>query len=232
MHVRVHVHVHVVIAIFLTLLCQFEAGEWKEDASNPGWGTFDRADGKPSPFLSIFHSFYWVLVTMTTVGYGDMYPITAMGWVVAGAAMMSGCAAFFGPRPGPEPGPNPATATATATAMVHHPSIHPSIHPSLRPTPSPYIHTSISSPTPPLFTHPIHLSTHRRLIVLTLPITIIGANFDDESREQQRINERRRRAENRRAHARSLAEGWCANTGPSRRHTHGTPRALWGWGVP
>ena len=28
---------------------QFEAGEWTEDASNPGWGTFNRADGKPSP---------------------------------------------------------------------------------------------------------------------------------------------------------------------------------------
>lgn len=30
--------------------------------------------------------------------------------------------------------------------------------------------------------------------MLTLPITIIGANFDDEAREQQRINDRQRRA--------------------------------------
>jgi len=123
------------IIIFATLIYQFEAGEWTEDAAHPGWGTYNRADGKPSPFVSIFHSFYWVLVTMTTVGYGDMYPITAMGWVVAGLAMMSG------------------------------------------------------------------------LIVLTLPITIIGANFDEESREQQRINERRRRADNRKAHAELGAAG-------------------------
>lgn len=30
--------------------------------------------------------------------------------------------------------------------------------------------------------------------MLTLPITIIGANFDEEAREQQRINDRQRRA--------------------------------------
>ena len=75
------------IIIFATLIYQFEAGEWTEDAAAPGWGTFNRADGRPSPFLSIFHSFYWVLVTMTTVsshaplptplttvGCGDMRP--------------------------------------------------------------------------------------------------------------------------------------------------------------
>ena len=44
------------------------------------------------------------------------------------------------------------------------------------------------------------------LIVLALPITIIGANFDEESREQQRINERRRRADKRNVHVRSHAE--------------------------
>ena len=104
-----HLVITLVTLLPPSLLCQFESGEWTEDAAHPGWGTFNRADGKPSPFVSIFHSFYWVLVTMTTVGYGDMYPITAMGWVVAGLAMMSGCAApSSGMRPGPGPGPGPS----------------------------------------------------------------------------------------------------------------------------
>lgn len=118
--------VMVLIVVFATLIYQFEAGDWKADESQPGRGQFVRLDGNPSPFLSILHSFYWVLVTMTTVGYGDAYPITSVGKVIAGCAMMSG------------------------------------------------------------------------LIVLTLPITIIGANFDEEAREQQRLNERSKRAAARR----------------------------------
>ena len=85
-------HLVITLATLLppSLLCQFESGEWTEDAAHPGWGTFNRADGKPSPFVSIFHSFYWVLVTMTTVGYGDCYPVTPLGKIVTIIAMISG----------------------------------------------------------------------------------------------------------------------------------------------
>ena len=64
-----------IILVFLegTLMYLVEAGV------NPG-------------FNSIPNSVYWAIVTMTTVGYGDVAPMTAIGKLIASAIMLSGYA--------------------------------------------------------------------------------------------------------------------------------------------
>ena len=40
---------------------------------------FFENEAQPEVFKSIFHSSWWSIVTLTTVGYGDVYPITIGG---------------------------------------------------------------------------------------------------------------------------------------------------------
>lgn len=47
-------------------------------------------EGEASGFTSIPHSVYWCIVTLTTVGYGDISPVTPLGQLIASIIMILG----------------------------------------------------------------------------------------------------------------------------------------------
>ena len=47
-------------------------------------------EGEENGFTSIPQSIYWAIVTITTVGYGDIAPATVLGKVLASVAMLTG----------------------------------------------------------------------------------------------------------------------------------------------
>jgi len=74
---------------FSTIMWTIERGTWE-----PGVQCYARPN-EPfmngcSPFEAVPTAFWWAITTMTTVGYGDTFPITPMGKAVAGVAMLAG----------------------------------------------------------------------------------------------------------------------------------------------
>lgn len=53
---------------------------------------FVEHNAQPDKFTSIPATIYWAVVTLTTVGYGDMFPITVMGKVFTVIILMAGIA--------------------------------------------------------------------------------------------------------------------------------------------
>jgi len=47
-------------------------------------------DVQPQKFASIGHSFWWAVSTLTTVGYGDVYPVTGAGKLLSGIIALIG----------------------------------------------------------------------------------------------------------------------------------------------
>jgi voltage-gated potassium channel len=52
---------------------------------------------QPAIYVSIPHTMWWAIVTMATVGYGDMVPVTPLGKVFGGFTMLLGIAMFAVP---------------------------------------------------------------------------------------------------------------------------------------
>lgn len=91
--------------LFGTLIWFAEQGTWyptghaKLDALNitdrgaylrPALGSLDEDNLEESPFYSIIHSFWYVIVTITTVGYGDLYPTTVLGKLIGALTILNG----------------------------------------------------------------------------------------------------------------------------------------------
>lgn len=49
---------------------------------------------QPEKFSSILNSMWWGIVTLSTVGYGDVYPVTPLGKLVGSIVALSGIALF------------------------------------------------------------------------------------------------------------------------------------------
>ena len=53
---------------------------------------FVEHNAQPDKFTSIPDTIYWAVVTLTTVGYGDMYPVTVMGKIFTVIILFAGIA--------------------------------------------------------------------------------------------------------------------------------------------
>ena len=58
---------------------------------------FFEHEAQPDRFASVIHSFWWALATLTTVGYGDVYPVTVGGKVFTFFTLMIGLGVFAVP---------------------------------------------------------------------------------------------------------------------------------------
>lgn len=47
-------------------------------------------DVQPDKFGSIPRALWWAVITLTTIGYGDVFPVTSLGKVIAGVVAMAG----------------------------------------------------------------------------------------------------------------------------------------------
>jgi hypothetical protein len=78
----------IAMVLFSSVIYYAERGEWSSAAGM--WMVLTDKGPRESWFQSIPASFWWCIVTMTTVGYGDVYPITATGRFIAVLASLSG----------------------------------------------------------------------------------------------------------------------------------------------
>ena len=47
-------------------------------------------EAQPKEFASVFHSLWWAVATLTTVGYGDVYPVTTGGRIFTFVVLLIG----------------------------------------------------------------------------------------------------------------------------------------------
>ena len=79
----------IAMIVFSSMMYYAEFG-CTEDANNPD----DECFTQKQKFSSIPATMWWCIVTMTTVGYGDMYPTTGIGKIIAVPTMLAGILIF------------------------------------------------------------------------------------------------------------------------------------------
>lgn len=52
---------------------------------------------QPEKFASVFHAMWWAIVTLSTVGYGDVYPVTIGGRIFTAVLLLIGLAVIAVP---------------------------------------------------------------------------------------------------------------------------------------
>jgi hypothetical protein len=78
------------VVLFGSIIFFCEGGEWDDNLGGFARPNLLNTGMELTPFKSIPHSFWWTLVTMTTVGYGDFYPTTDAGRVIGSFVMVLG----------------------------------------------------------------------------------------------------------------------------------------------
>lgn len=82
------------MVLFGSMVYLAEGGDWMVTADFPEGAylrrTANQRDWEVSPFLSIGSSFWWVMVTVTTVGYGDLFPTSPGGKFIGAVTVIIG----------------------------------------------------------------------------------------------------------------------------------------------
>jgi hypothetical protein len=80
----------VFVLLFAAMLFYLEPGVWVLDPKTNSTEIYVYPDGTENNFSSIFSTFWVIIITITTVGYGDQYPNTGGGRIVCLCAMIFG----------------------------------------------------------------------------------------------------------------------------------------------
>lgn len=160
-----------VLVFFSTLIYFAERGTWEANL-----GGFVDADGDPSQFDSIPQTAWFALVTMSTVGYGDVVPRSSLGKVLTVPLLMFGLLLIALPsfvlgrnfaivfdvmtkqaqKPVSASDPIPLNAKNLQPTVTSSPRASTSQPPSpvatVRPIPLPMVESSTSTPLLPTYT--------------------------------------------------------------------------------
>ncbi len=79
--------VAVLTSLFGSVMFFAEQTGQRFNSTEDSWYRFS---GDKSPFQSIFDCLWWAIITITTVGYGDTFPVTLLGKIVAAICALTG----------------------------------------------------------------------------------------------------------------------------------------------